>query len=166
MDEESPRSRTQKKKDDRALQRLGEELLNLSSEQLAAIAMPSELAEALAMGRQMTRHGARRRQLQYIGALMRNIDPAPIRKGLDDIHRGSHQKALVFKKLEHWRDSLIEGDGKIVEEILLQCPGAERQRLMQLVRNARKEKQSGKGARASRMLFRYLRDVTDACPLK
>ncbi len=161
MDEESPRSRTQKKKDDRALQRLGEELLNLSSEQLAAIVMPSELAEAVAMGRRMTRHGAKRRQLQYIGALMRSIDPAPIRKALDDIHRGSYQKALVFQKLEHWREALIDGDERIVAEILIQCPGAERQRLMQLTRNARKEKQSGKGVRASRMLFRYLRDVTD-----
>jgi len=161
MDDESPRSRTQKKKDDRALQRLGEELLNLSRDQLAAIAMPSELAEAVAMGRRMTRHGARRRQLQYIGALMRNIDPAPIRNALDDIHRGSHQKALVFKKLENWREALIEGDEKVIEEILIQCPGAERQRLMQLSRNARKEKQSGKGVKASRMLFRYLRELTD-----
>ena len=160
MEDELPKSRTQKKKEDRALQQLGEELLTISGEQLVAIEMPEELAEAVRLGRKTTRHGARRRQLQYIGALMRKIDPAPIRKALDNIRLGDHQKVLAFKKLERWRDALQEGDLAVVEDILTQCPEAERQRLMQLVRNARKEAGIGKTVKASRVLFRYLRQVS------
>lgn len=160
MADELPKSRTQKKKEDRALQRLGEELLSLSAEQLAAIAMPEELTEAVRLGQKTTQHGARRRQLQYIGALMRKIDSTPIRKALDNIRLGDYHKVLGHKKLERWRDALKEGDLSVVEDILAECPEAERQRLMQLVRNARKETEMGKTVKASRVLFRYLRQVS------
>jgi ribosome-associated protein len=159
MEDALPKSRTQKKIEDRALQQLGEELLAVSAEQLAAIEMPEELTEAVLLGRKTTSHGARRRQLQYIGALMRKIDSAPIRKALDNIRQGDYQKVLGHKKLERWRDGLKEGDLSVVEDILAQCPEAERQRLMQLVRNARKETDMGKTVKASRVLFRYLRQV-------
>jgi ribosome-associated protein len=161
MEDEYPKSRTQKKKEDRALQRLGEELLTIAMDQLLSITMPEELKEAVLLGRQTTQHGARRRQLQYIGALMRKIDSAPIQKALENIRQGDYQKELAFKKLERWRDTLKEGDVSIVEDILAECPEAERQRLMQLVRNARKEAGVGKTVKASRMLFRYLRQVSD-----
>jgi len=160
MENALPKSRTQKKIEDRALQQLGEELLAISAEQLAAIEMPEELTEAVHLGRKTTSHGARRRQLQYIGALMRKIDSAPIRKALENIRLGDHQKALAFKKLEHWRDALKEGEWSVVEDILDQYPDAERQRLMQLARNACKEVAHGKAVKASRMLFRYLRQVS------
>ena len=91
---------------------------------------------------------------------MRKIDTAPIRKALDNIRLGDHQKGLGYKKLERWRDALKAGDTSIVEDILDQCPEAERQRLMQLVRNARKEAGMGKTVKASRVLFRYLRQVS------
>jgi ribosome-associated protein len=162
MEEEHPKSRTQKKKEDRALQRLGEELLTISPDQLAAITMPEELAEAVRLGRQTTQHGARRRQLQYIGALMRQIDSTPIKKALDNIRKGDYQKELAFKKVERWRDTLKEGDLSIVEDILAECPEAERQCLMQLVRNTRKEADTGKTVKASRTLFRYLRQISGA----
>lgn len=160
MEDERPKSRTQKKKEDRALQKLGEALLAISEEQLAAIKMPEELTEAVLLGRKTSRHGARRRQLQYIGAIMRKIDAAPIQKALDNIRMGDYQKSLGFKKLERWRDALKAGDMTVVEDILSQCPEAERQRLMQLARNARKEADIGKTVKASRMLFRYLRQVS------
>ena len=162
MEDGHPKSRTQKKKEDRALQRLGEELLTISMDQLAAITIPEELAEAVRLGRQTTQHGARRRQLQYIGALMRKIDSTPIRKALDNIRQGNYQKELAFKKVERWRDTLKEGDMSIVEDILSECPEAERQRLMQLARNARKEADTGKTVKASRILFHYLRQVSGA----
>jgi ribosome-associated protein len=91
---------------------------------------------------------------------MRKIDAALIRKALDNIRQGDHQKALVFKKVERWRDALQDGQMSVVEDILTQCPEAERQRLMQLVRNARKDAAIGKAVKASRMLFRYLRQVS------
>jgi ribosome-associated protein len=91
---------------------------------------------------------------------MRKIDAAPIRKALDNIRLGDYQKVLGYKKLERWRDALKEGDLSVVEDILVQCPEAERQRLMQLVRNARKETEMGMTVKASRVLFRYLREVS------
>jgi ribosome-associated protein len=159
MEAETSKSRTQKKKEDRALQRLGEELLTLSAEQLKAIDMPEELARAVQSGRQMKAHGARRRQLQYIGALMRNIDPVPIRNALERIRGGEVHKALAFKRLEAWRDALKEGDLEMLEKVLAQCPDADRQRLTQLMRNARLEGDAHQAAKASRQLFRYLQEV-------
>jgi len=159
MDAEAPQSRTQKKKADRALQRLGEELLSLSDEQVATIGMPEELGQAIRACRRMKSHGARRRQLQYIGTLMRHIDAGPIQQALERIRDGDLQKALTFKQLEEWRDVLQAGDASLLEEILEQCPDADRQRLTQLMRNARQAAGTGKAARASRMLFRYLKEV-------
>jgi ribosome-associated protein len=159
MEDDAPKSRTQKKKEDRELQKLGEQLVELSPEQLAAVAIPDELAQAVQMGRTMTRHGARRRQLQYIGALMRKVDAAPIRHALENIRQGDYQKVLAFQKLERWRDALKDGDLALIEKILAQCPRAERQRLNQLARNAQKEAGKGVSGRASRTLFKYLREI-------
>jgi ribosome-associated protein len=73
---------------------------------------------------------------------------------------GALQK-LAFKKIENWRDELRQGDFEIIEEILTDCPVAERQRLTQLARNAYHENNNNKGAKSSRMLFRYLKRVSD-----
>jgi len=159
MDAEAPRSRTQKKKADRALQRLGEELLPLSDDQLATIDMPEELGQAIHACRQMKSHGARRRQLQYIGTLMRHIDAAPIRQALERIRGGALQNTVTFKQLEAWRDALQAGDASILAEILDRRPHADRRRLTQLARKAQHASGTGEATRASRALFRYLREV-------
>lgn len=86
MDRE-PKSRTQKKKEDRALQLLGEGLTALPPEQLATLELPEELAEAVAAARNIKSHGARRRQMQYIGTLMRHVDPQPIREALERLKK-------------------------------------------------------------------------------
>jgi ribosome-associated protein len=158
-------SRTQKKKEDRALQKLGEALVALPPDQLERIDMPDELMDAVRFAAGTTRHGARRRQLQYIGALMRKVDPEPIRRALDGLSRGDVAKTLSFKRVEQWRQRLVAGDGDLMEEILGRCPGAERQRLAQLVRNARKEAGAGPGVKSSRQLFRYLRQVSEGGPV-
>jgi len=154
MDES--KSRTQKKKEDRRLQQLGESLAALSPDQLDRIEMPETLREAVRFARGIKSRGARRRQFQYIGVLMRGIDASSIREGLVSIARGSMEKALEFKRIEDWRDRLAAGEMDLVEEILMKCPALERQRLTQLARNARKETTDGKGVRSRRMLFRYL----------
>ncbi|MCG6909496.1 MAG: DUF615 domain-containing protein [Deltaproteobacteria bacterium] len=157
--EPSEKSRTQKKNEARALQKMGEQLLGLTPEQLEQIDLPKELMEALKEARGMTSHGARRRQVKYIGALVRETDPLPIREALENIRRGDHEKAAVFKQVERWRDALKAGDTALIEEILASCPGAQRQRLTQLTRSAQAEFGSQSGAKASRALFRYLKDV-------
>jgi len=84
MDPEN-KSRTRKKKEDRALQRLGEQLVTLPSGRLESLELPEELLEAVEFARKIKSRGARRRQIQYIGVLMRHIDPQPIRAALDHL---------------------------------------------------------------------------------
>jgi ribosome-associated protein len=157
--EDAKKSRTQKKKEDRELQKLGETLAALPSEQLKMIDIPDELDEAIQFAGETKSHGARRRQLQYIGTLMRTLDPEPIKQDLEAIRCGDARNVSTFKKIEHWRDELKLGNLELMDEILETCPEANRQRLNQLVRNARKELHGQKGVKASRALFRYLKAV-------
>jgi ribosome-associated protein len=155
------KSRTQKKNEARALQKLGEQLMALPPEQLAGIDISDDLRNAVIEATKIKSHGARRRQLQYIGTLMREIDPEPIQDALENIRYGDHQKLLAFKKVEKWRDELKQGNSALIEEILNNCPDTERQRLTQLARNARNEYETKKGVKSSRLLFRYLKQVSD-----
>jgi ribosome-associated protein len=155
------KSRTQKKNEARALQKLGEQLLTLTPEQLDNIDMPPELREAVGDAFKTTRHGARRRQIKYIGMIMREIDPDPIRRAFANLKLGDRRKVLAFKKIEAWRDELMEGNLVLIHEILKSCPDAERQRLTQLARNAHLESNSSKGVKAGRALFRYLKQVSE-----
>jgi ribosome-associated protein len=152
-------SRTQRKKADRARKALAEILVALAPEQLTAVDLPPEVREAVRLAVRTRQHGARRRQLQYIGTLLRQIDTAPIRSALDNLRRGDLAKARAFQRVEAWRDALRAGQFDLVEEILARCPGADRQQLMQLARNARREMQEGRGASASRRLFRHLQGI-------
>lgn len=159
--DQAPPSRTRRKKEDHARKALGEELVVLGPEQTATIELPSELIEAVELARKTRSHGARRRQIQYIGTLLRQIDTEPIRQALENIRRGDLVKAQAFKRIEAWRDTLRDGNDEIVEEILSVCPGGDRQQLRQLSRNARREVRKGKGNAASRKLFKYLRQISN-----
>jgi len=86
------KSRTQRKNEDRALQRLGEQLVALPLGQLEAMGLPDELLTAIEFARKIKSRGARRRQIQYIGTLMRHIDPKPIQTALDRIRSGNLRK--------------------------------------------------------------------------
>ncbi len=163
MDEE--KSRTRKKNEDRQLQRLGEALVALSPELLDRMEMDDELRDAVRFARGTKRRGARRRQLQYIGALMRRIDPTPIQRDLELLAQGDREKALAFQQIENWRNRLAAGEMDLVEEILVHCPDIERQRLTQLARNAQKEVAAGKGVKSKRMLFRYLSGNCSGAPI-
>jgi ribosome-associated protein len=86
------KSRTQRKNEDRALQRLGEQLVALPLSQLETMGLPDELLTAIEFTRKIKSRGARRRQIQYIGTLMRHIDPQPIQTALDRIRSGNLRK--------------------------------------------------------------------------
>ena len=158
--DDHPKSRTQLKKEDRALQKLGESLVALSTDQLDGIDMPEVLREAVDLARKTRSHGARRRQLKYIGKLMREIDCGPIRKAFQNIQLGDLEKIRAFKKIENWRDELKAGNLVMIEEILSSCPEAERQRLTQLARNAHAHSETDKAVKSARLLFRYLKKVS------
>jgi ribosome-associated protein len=153
------KSKSERKREMTALQELGERLLGLSNVQVRDIAIPRELEDALVLARSLKSHGARRRQMQYIGVLMRKIDPEPIRTAIDEIDRGQKRKAHEFRQIEQMRDSLIEGSDAVFEEITGDLPLADIQRIRQFVRSSRKEKKEGKPPKQSRLLFKYLREI-------
>jgi ribosome-associated protein len=154
------KSRTQLKKEDKALQKLGESLVALSPDRIVDIEMPQELREAVDLARKTRSHGARRRQLKYIGKLMRGIDCGPIRQAIQNLQAGDLEKIRAHKKIEGWRDALKAGNLQTIEDILDACPQAERQRLTQLARNAHAHADSDKAVTSSRQLFRYLKEIS------
>jgi ribosome-associated protein len=154
-------SKSQLKRESDALQKLGEELVELPSSQLAKIPMPEELEEAVALARKITARGGRKRQLQYIGKVMRRIDAEPIEKAMDALRNEHLRENARLHTLEHWRDRLLhEGDGALAE-LLEQQPNVDRQHLRQLMRNAQQEAKKNKPPKSARELFRYLREVME-----
>lgn len=154
----APPSKTRRKKDMHALQDLGERLVALSSDRLAKVPMPESLLEAVRDARRFTKHEARRRQMQYIGRLMRNIDPEPIQAQLDAFDGVSKEEIARQHRLERLRADLLE-DEKVLGTIAETWPGADLQHLRVLRRNALKEREQSKPPRAFRELFRVLREL-------
>ena len=154
-----PLSRTQKKQQALRLQRLGERLVALSPEQAAAVPMPEDLAAAVTEAREMHKHGARRRQLQYVGALMRELDPDPIETALASLSRGDRHEVRQFKQVEAWRDAFLAGEGEaVMADILQACPAVETTRLETLVAEALAAKATPAKRKTARCLFRYLKE--------
>lgn len=155
-DEYSGPSKSQLKREMTALQDLGAELVALSKERLAKIEMPERLRDALLDAQRFTKHEAKRRQMQYIGKIMRDIDAAPLRAAMDEIKGNSEAATIRQHRLENLRTRLMEDETKF-SELARDYPGADIQHLRQLRRNALKEAEQGKPPRAYRELFRELR---------
>jgi len=156
------KSKTRKKKEYKELQALGEQLVTLSKERLNQIDIPEELLEAVIDAKAMSKKEAKRRQFQYIGKLMRKIDPAPIVKTLNTLNQGDLESKLTLKKIETWRKKLKDGNNKLIEEILASCPQADRLKLTTLAKEAQIEAETGKSTKAARILFRYLKKVNES----
>ncbi|HVQ61690.1 MAG TPA: ribosome biogenesis factor YjgA [Burkholderiales bacterium] len=157
QDEEKP-SKTQRKREMHELQTLGTRLVELNSEQLAAIGLPERLRDAIEFARRTTKHEARRRQMQYIGRLMRSVDPGPIREKLKIWDGVSAQHTAEQHRVERWRDRLLEDDSS-VDELVRAHPAIDARHLRALARKARDERASGAPPRAYRELFRALREI-------
>lgn len=153
-------SKSSRKREMHKLQALGEALVALSAEQLTKVPMPDALREAVVDARRFTKHEARRRQLQYIGRLMRNIDPEPIQAQLDVFSGASKVEVARQHRLERLRNEFLD-DEKRIGDIAAQWPDADLQHLRVLRRNALKERELGKPPRAFRELFRILRDLDE-----
>jgi ribosome-associated protein len=154
-------SKSQKKRDMQALQDMGEALVALSADRLKKIALPENLREAVRDAQRFTKHEARRRQMQFIGRLMRDLDPAPIRAALDEVEGISAIANARQHALERMRTRLMENED-VLGEIAQAHPGADLQHLRQLRRNALKEQAHAKPPRAYRELFRQLRALQEA----
>lgn len=159
VDDRRP-SKTRRKKDVHALQDLGTELVALSEERLATIELPERLRDAVAEARRITGFEARRRQLQYIGKLMRGVDPAPIRATLDIWRAQASGHTAIHKRIEAWRERLL-GDPDCMTELLTRFPRANGGHLRALTRDALRERAAGQPPRAYRQLYQALRALLD-----
>ena len=156
----SKKSKSQVKREMLALQALGEQLVDLSPNQIREMEMPQDLREAVLFAKTLKKSEALRRQMQYIGTLMRDADPEPIRKAVAKISRGRGQDIQLFRELEQWRKGLIDGNDDFLGDIVNHFPDADRKRLRRLALNARKEREGNKPPQAARTLFRYLRELS------
>lgn len=150
------------------LQALGAALVELPEGRIAAMALDPDLEQALLEAKRMKSHEAKRRQLQYIGRLMREVDAEPIRARLQALRGEDAASRARFHRIERWRDRLIaEGDAAL-NALLEERPDADRTHLRQLLREAQQERRQ-EAARptpplAQRALFRALRALFDSGP--
>jgi ribosome-associated protein len=160
MSDASLPSKTRRKKDSHALQDLGAELVALNEERLAALDLPDFLRDAVMDARRITGFEARRRQMQYVGKLMRKVDAEPIRARLEAWKSPERAQVAQFKRIEAWRDRLIfEEHG--LEELLRECPSADERALSDLIREARREREEARPPRSYRLLFQALRALLE-----
>ena len=154
-------SKTKRKLEMHALQALGERLSELSPDKLAQLELPEDLAIALGEYRRFTKWEAKRRQMQYIGRLMREIDPVPISAQLDAWGRTSRSAVAGFHAAETWRDRLLAEDSALAE-VAARFPAADPASLGALVTRARAERAAGKPPASARLLFRELVRLLDS----
>lgn len=159
-DEESAhKSKTAIKKEMSALTELGKRLVELPEKELATIPLPDQLLEQIQLARRITQNSGKKRQLQYIGKLMRSIEMEPILAAYDELLNGRKEKAREFHQLEKLRDGIVETGDDAINEVLVLYPAADRQQLRQLSRAIQKEKAANKPPAAARKLFKYLREL-------
>jgi len=153
-------SKTRRKKNMRALQDLGEKLVELTAAQRANLDLPERLVDALEEAKRISGFEARRRQMQYIGRLMRTVDAAPIAERIAAQKISRQREIARHKDAERWRDRLLADESELTE-LARTHAGLDIQQLRTLIRNARKEQAQGRPPHAARALFRMLRLLFD-----
>jgi len=153
-------SKSQRKRDCDTLQKTSDRLLKLKPEELALIDLPDELENALLEAHRIHSNSALKRQRQYLGKIMRTCDSENIENQLNSIIHRNDTNTAQFKKIERWRDRLIENDKEVLGEIIREHPALDRQHVHNLVRQAVKEAAADKPPAASRKLFKYLREIS------
>lgn len=150
-------SKSELKREMHARQQLGEALTKLSHAQLAKIPLSDSLRDAIKDYQRFPQREARRRQLQFIGRLMRDADCEGIEQAWQLTQAGSEASKKVQHRLEHWRDRLIMEGDDAVNLLVAEYPAIERQPLRQLIREVLKEQKENKPPAASRKLFQYIK---------
>lgn len=158
VSQDAPISKTRRKQEMRELQELGVELLALDDKELDALDLPETLHDAVRQARRITQHEARRRQLQYIGKLMRRVEPGPIRAVLDERRAGARAETALFRRAEAWRERLLNDPDSLVQ-LLAERPAADESRLRALVESARTERTEARPPHHYRALFQALREI-------
>lgn len=151
-------SKSEIKRDAEHLKKLGESLMALNPTNLAKIPLDDNLREAIELAQKLKME-ARRRQIQYVGKLLRNVDPEPIQEALDKVENRHNQQLALLQKLELTRDQLLENGDNTLNALLEEYPALDRQHLRNLVRMAQKEREANKPPKNYREIFQYLKSV-------
>lgn len=152
-------SKSEIKQDAEILKKMGVELVNLSKNELTKIPLDEDLLYAIELAQKIKKEGYRR-QIQYIGKLLRSRNIDPITQALDKLKNRHNQQVALFHKLEKLRDELIEtGDAENIIELF---PIADRQQLRTLARQAKKERESNKPPKTAKQIFQYLKELSNA----
>jgi ribosome-associated protein len=152
MDEEDFISKTRRKRESAELQDVGAELVKLSPDQLARLDLPESLLEAVLACQGITKHEARRRQMQWIGKIMRNIDAAPIAEKLASLQQPTKKQTALFHVVEKWRDEMM-ADARAIERFAREFPNADAHKIGVLAEAARKEREAKRAPKHFRELF-------------
>jgi len=154
-------SKTKLKAEADAAQAVGQKLITLPKEKLLKLALPESVLEAVLEARRITSNGAIRRQKQYLGRLMRELDTTPIIEQLQK-WEGKHQEENArFHGMERWRTRLMDETGA-VSEFIQTYPHVDSQQLRTLIRNAQREVATQSPPKASRALFKLIRETLEA----
>ena len=157
--EEQRRSKSARKREAASLQELGVKLSALPDQEIKALDLPESLFVALRDLRRLPSHGAQVRQRQYIGKLMRQIDPEPVLAKLAERKRSHDLEIRHFQQIERWRDRLLSEPHEGLNELLQEYPHADRAVLGKLVEKAQKERLEQRSPVGARELFAFLRQL-------
>lgn len=155
------KSKSQVKREMTALQKLGEQLVDMNEKQLSSIPLSEELLDAIHLTRKLPHREARRRNLQFIGRLMRESNHEEIQAAVDKLQTRSDQYIHRQHQIERYRDLLIEGDKQVFQTLVTSCPGIDVQQLRQLIRSAQKERDENQPPNSARKLFKFIREQLD-----
>ncbi len=154
-------NKSQLKRDSHHLVNLGESILKLKPDEIRSLDLPEELEFAVTTALKIKSRSGLKRQRLYIGKLLRSIDNEHIEIQLNKIQHRHDTNTAQFKRLEMWRDKLIEDDKNILNDVITSCPELDRQHINQLIRAAQQEKKLNKTPTAARKLFKYLSELTE-----
>lgn len=160
VEDENIISKTKLKQEADAAQDVGKKLVDLPKEKLNKLNLEESLMDAVLEAKRLTANGAIRRQMQYIGRLMRDTDVAPIVEQLAKWEGKNQEENARFHQMERWRTRLLESQDA-VSEFLNLYPQADSQQLRTLIRNAQKEASAQKPPKSSRELFKLIRELTE-----
>lgn len=159
MHEENLQSKTQRKREAEALQKMGKDLISLSESDWKLMQLPDNLIEALQEARRIHSNNAQKRHLQYIGKLMRDIDPEPVIHYFNARRAEKNSEIQRHHHLEALRDTLIAGGEAAVKTFTKEHPAASLKQLSHFVRQAHREREAGHPPKSARALFRYLKEL-------
>jgi ribosome-associated protein len=159
--EEQRLSKSARKREAASLQELGVKLSALPDQEIKALGLPDTLFVALRDLRRLPSHGAQIRQRQYIGKLMRNIDPQPVLAKLAERKQRHDVEIRHFQQIEKWRDRLLSEPTTAVDELLEEYPKADRETLAKLLEKAERERLEQRSPVGARELFAFLRQLFD-----